>query len=59
MIASTQRTNAKVFTFLAVLFLSYWVIKFCLETEKKIGTLKLQATFEENIKVHGYITAKL
>ena len=46
MIASTQTTSIEVFLFITVLvfFLSCWAVKFCLETEKTIETIK-KATF--------------
>ena len=46
MIASTQTTNTETFAFIAVLvFLSYWVIKFSLQTEKTVETVKKYSTF--------------
>ena len=44
MIASTQITKTEIFTFIAVLGLSYGAVKFCLQTEKTIDTVKKQAT---------------
>ena len=40
MIASTQITNNEIFVFIAVLVLSYWAEKFCLQTDKTIETVK-------------------
>ena len=41
MIASTQKTSTEIFAFIAVLvFLSYWTVKLCSQTEKTIETVK-------------------
>ena len=40
MIVSPQITNAEIFAFIAVLVLSYWAAKFCLQTEKTKETVK-------------------
>ena len=40
MIASTQITNTIIFAFIAVLVLSYWIVKFSLSAEKTIETVK-------------------
>ena len=40
MITSMQITNTEIFAFIAVLFLSYWTVKLCLQTEKAIETVK-------------------
>ena len=40
MITSMQITNTEIFAFIVVLFLSYWTVKLCLQTEKTIETVK-------------------
>ena len=40
MIASTQITSTEIFAFVAVLVLSYRAVKFCLQIEKTIETIK-------------------
>ena len=38
-IVLAQITNTEIFTFKAVVVLSYWTIKFCLQTEKTVETV--------------------
>ena len=40
MIASTQITNIEIFELIAILVFKYWAVKFCLQTEKTIETVK-------------------
>ena len=40
MIASTQITSTEIFAFVVVLVLSYRAVKFCLQIEKTIETIK-------------------
>ena len=43
MIALTQTTNTEIFTLIAALgfrLISYWTVKFCLQTENTIETVK-------------------
>ena len=39
-IALTQITNTEIFAIIAVLVLSYWAVRFCLQTEKTEETVK-------------------
>ena len=51
MITSTQITNTEIFAFIAVLFLSYWAVKFCLQRQKKL--LKSRLIFKKMANFMG------
>ena len=58
MTVSTYITNTEVFASIAgLVFLSYCSVKFCLQTEKAVETVKKQATFQENSRFHKIISS--